>query len=266
MIAPERGDLMTTRHNGSKRSGMSLMEVIVALAVFLSALIVLGRLVVLGGEQAREVQELARATQLCQSKLAEVVAGVVPLQSQPDVPFDEEPSWNWSLDCSQGEIAGLWDVTVKVDHERGDGTHAECTFMQKVLDPSLRGHAADGAMAAAAAAAALAANSSSNSNSSTPAGGAMITPSSIAAAAVSAGGAPVGKGKGQGKGQGQGKGKGGGQGKGNGGGQGQGKAGQGKGGGQGPGGQGKGGGGGRGGARLRRRCLRPRGMPGCTHP
>ena len=62
MIAPERGDLMTTRHNGSKRSGMSLMEVIVALAVFLSALIVLGRLVVLGGEQAREVQELARAT------------------------------------------------------------------------------------------------------------------------------------------------------------------------------------------------------------
>jgi prepilin-type N-terminal cleavage/methylation domain-containing protein len=140
------------RHPESKngRQGMSLLEVLVALAIFLFALIVLGRLVIMGGERARDVQELAQATQLCQSKLSEVAAGAVPLSSQSGVPLDEAPDWTWSLDCSQDDVANLWSVTIKVGKDRPDGSRIECTLSQKVLDPGQRGNALDGALAASA--------------------------------------------------------------------------------------------------------------------
>src|SRR5262249_46245586 len=92
------------------RQGLSLLEVVVALTIFLFALGVIGRLVTMGGDQAFDVQQKGQASQLCQSKLAEVVAGVVPLQNQSEVPFDEDPQWLWSLDAEQGSVSGLWNV------------------------------------------------------------------------------------------------------------------------------------------------------------
>ena len=145
---------------------MSLLEVLVALAILLSALIVLGRLIILGSERARDVEGLAQATQLCQSKMAEVVAGAVPLNSQSGTPFDEDPDWTWSLDCNQGDIPNLWDVTVTVNRERKDGSKLECTLSQKVLDPSLRGNAMDAALTIPAPSSGSSAGGS-NTNSST---------------------------------------------------------------------------------------------------
>jgi type II secretion system protein I len=137
---------------------MTLLEVLVALGIFLIALVGIVKLVSLGGEQARLVQLNAQATQLCQSKLAEVVAGVVPLSSQSDVPFDEDPDWLWSLDANQGDIAGLWKLTVRVSREQSDGSRIECSLDRMLLDPSLRGSTLD--------AQSLAANSANNSSSS----------------------------------------------------------------------------------------------------
>jgi type II secretory pathway pseudopilin PulG len=122
---------------------MSLLEVIVALAIFLMSIIVVGQLVIMAGERGREVQQLAVATQMCQSKLAEVVAGIVPLNPQSGVAFDEDPSWTWSLECSPADVANLWDVTVRVQRQRPDGSQAESVLTQKVLDPSIRGSTFD---------------------------------------------------------------------------------------------------------------------------
>jgi type II secretory pathway pseudopilin PulG len=127
---------------------MSLLEVLVALAIFLFALVALGRLIIIGGERARDVEELAQATRLCQSKLAEIAAGAVPLSSQSGAPFDETSDWTWSLDCSTDDIPNLWNVTVKVGKNRADGSRIECTLVQKLLDPSQRGNAVDGSLAA----------------------------------------------------------------------------------------------------------------------
>jgi general secretion pathway protein I len=161
----------------ARRRGMSLLEVLVALAIFLSALIVLGRLVILGGERARDVQGLAQATQLCQSKMAEVVAGVVPLNSQSGTPFDEDPAWTWSLDCSQGDIANLWDVTVTVTRQRADGSKIESTLTQKVLDPSMRGHAADAVLTMPAPSTGSSSSGSSPSGTSSSSGSGASAPS-----------------------------------------------------------------------------------------
>src|SRR5262249_48323520 len=99
---------MRSRPNASsERGGMTLLEVLVALGIFLTALTAISRLITMGGEHALNVQQQAQATQLCQAKLAEVSAGVVPLSGQSDVPFDEDPNWLWSVDAGQGTISGL---------------------------------------------------------------------------------------------------------------------------------------------------------------
>jgi prepilin-type N-terminal cleavage/methylation domain-containing protein len=166
---------------GSRRHGLTLLEVLVALSIFLLALIGIGKLITLGAEQALNVAEQARAAQLCQAKLAEVVAGAVPLSGQADVPFDEDSAWMWSLDASQGDVSGLWKIKVTVSRQRSDGSRITCSFDRMLLDPSLRGSALD--------AQTIAANSTSNSssNSSSSSSSTSSTPSTSGASSSGAG-------------------------------------------------------------------------------
>ncbi len=133
-------DLAKCRGN---RPGLSLLEVLTALAIFLVSLIALGQLLTISGERAYEVQQQSHAAQLCQSKLAEVVSGAVSLSSTSES-FDEDPDWQWNLDAEQdSSITGLWRVQVKVSRDLADGSHYESTIHQMVLDPSLRGSTTD---------------------------------------------------------------------------------------------------------------------------
>jgi hypothetical protein len=152
---------------------MTLLEVLVALGIFLTALTAISRLVTIGGDHALEVQQQAQATQLCQAKLAEVISGIVPLSGQNDVPFDEDPNWLWSVDAEQGTITGLWKITVRVSRQRVDGSRIECALDRLLLDPSLRGSTLDAATLAANSASNSSSNSSNSptsSGSSTPTG------------------------------------------------------------------------------------------------
>jgi hypothetical protein len=119
-----------------------------ALAILLFALIGIGRLLTLSGDRAMEVQQQGRAAQLCQAKLAEVVAGVVSLSSHSGA-FDEDPDWQWTVDAeSDSSISGLWRVRVTVSRNHADGSRIESSLNQMVLDPSLRGSTTDAASAA----------------------------------------------------------------------------------------------------------------------
>jgi Tfp pilus assembly protein PilV len=146
--------------------GFSLLEVLMALAILLFALIGIGRLLTLSGERAMKVQQQGRAAQLCQAKLAEVAAGVVSLSSQSGA-FDEDPDWQWTVDAeSDSSISGLWRVKVTVSRNQADGSRVESSLNQMVLDPSLRGSTTDTPSAASTA------SSSSNGAGSGTAGGA----------------------------------------------------------------------------------------------
>ena len=140
--------LLQTRSNcdsrkGAGRPGLSLMEVLAALTIFLISMIALWQLLTVSGERALEVQQQSHAAQLCQSKLAEVVSGVVPLSSTSGS-YDEDSDWQWTLDAEQhSAITGLWRVQVTASRDLSDGTHYESSVSQMVLDPSLRGSAAD---------------------------------------------------------------------------------------------------------------------------
>jgi prepilin-type N-terminal cleavage/methylation domain-containing protein len=142
------------------RRGLSLLEVLVALAILLFSMVALHQALNLGTNSAVEMQQLVQASQLAQSKMAELYVGAVPLQSQPDTPFDEDPDYTWSVDAQQNTVANLWNVTVTVARHHNDGSKMETKLSRMILDPSLRGTSYDAAATAAAAAASSSSGSS----------------------------------------------------------------------------------------------------------
>lgn len=125
----------------SPRRGLSLLEVLVALTIFLLSFVAIGRLVTLASDRALDVEQQSQATRLAQSKLNEVVAGALPLQGASGS-FDEDPDWQWSVDAEPGSVSSLWTVTVTVSRPSPDGDITS-TLSQMVLDPSARGSAFD---------------------------------------------------------------------------------------------------------------------------
>lgn len=144
------------------RRGISLLEVLVALAIFVMSIVALGQIIQMSADQAMSIEMQARAVQLCQSKLNEVSAGIVPLQSQDDATFDEDPDWTWSLECDQqGNITGLWRVRVTVRRTAPGKSKVEYSLSQFVFDPSQRGSNLDAQQSQSS-------SQSSSSSSGTP--------------------------------------------------------------------------------------------------
>jgi type II secretory pathway pseudopilin PulG len=150
------------------RPALTLMEVLVSLAIFLLSLAALTRLVTFAGERAQEAQYRSQATLHCLSQLAEVEAGSIALGSQGEQPVGDDPDYEWSMDASQGQVAGLWNVTVTVSRKFEGGPPIKVSLSKLVLDPSAVGSTQDS----------VPVNSSANSSSSSTGTGSSSTGSS----------------------------------------------------------------------------------------
>ncbi|VTS06176.1 type IV pilus modification PilV family protein [Tuwongella immobilis] len=127
-------------HNRTiRRAGLSLIEVIVALSIFLFAFIAVGQLINLSSDSAREISYQSDGIRIAQSTLAQVVAGILPLETVTDSSVEDESPWTYSIDCEQQSVANLWKVTVTAKRPRPGGTTVEVPLTQLVLDPSVRG-------------------------------------------------------------------------------------------------------------------------------
>jgi general secretion pathway protein I len=122
------------------RSGLSLLEVLLSLAIFLLSLVALGQLVAFGSDRARDVQYLSIASVKAQSKMNEVIAGAVGMTGTGDAAFDDDSDWSWALTTETDSPPGLFRVTVTVSRQRPDGSKFEFKLNQFVLDPTLRGN------------------------------------------------------------------------------------------------------------------------------
>ncbi|MER3415980.1 MAG: hypothetical protein C4297_07185 [Gemmataceae bacterium] len=131
------------------RKGLSLLEVLATLAVFMLSVVVLSQIVDSAARTARRSERLARAALLAESKLAELSAGLMPLVNAGPEPFveEQEPGWSWTVTCSpetwsstsvggQGVI-GLYSVQIVVTWQ-GEGEPIEYTLSSVILEPSLR--------------------------------------------------------------------------------------------------------------------------------
>jgi Tfp pilus assembly protein PilV len=134
--------MIARRGRPAPRAGLSLLEVLLSLTIFLIALGAIVALIDAGSQRAMDAAMRTTATRLAQSKLAEVEAGAVALNSSSSDTFAEEPDWTWSVEPTASQAVNLYEVTVKVWREFG-GRRYEVALTQMVFDPAQMGAAAE---------------------------------------------------------------------------------------------------------------------------
>lgn len=120
------------------RHGMSLLEVMIALAIFLTATSIIGQLVSTGSQAAIGAQLKAEAARRCETVLAEALAGAVPLETTAGSAFDDDPLWTWSLTVEDAPVTDLLQVRAGVTRQvRSGQAPLEFTLTRWVRNPEL---------------------------------------------------------------------------------------------------------------------------------
>ena len=130
----------------NRRSGLTLLEVILALAILAGALAVLGEL---AGRSMRNA-EVARATSeaqlLCETKLAEIAAALTPPEPTPDTPWqgaseleiETSDEWRYSVEVESTDLDGLLAVRVTVTQDRPpEKKPVSVSLVRWIPDPGL---------------------------------------------------------------------------------------------------------------------------------
>lgn len=129
---------LTETNTSASRRGLTLFEVLLSLGLFLGALAVLSQLWFGGVRASVQSQLRTQAIMRCESKLNEVVAGVLPLQSVSDTPFEDDPNWQWNMQVLPGPHEDVWLVVVNVSHPgQGGLSSAGHQLTRLIRDPQV---------------------------------------------------------------------------------------------------------------------------------
>ncbi len=156
--------------NEKNRSGLSLFEVIIALAIFVGSIAAIGQLVSNGVRGAVQVKLQSQATLRAETKMAEVVAGIIPLHGSTGGVFPDDPAWTWSVAAVAGSHEGLYYVEVTTAHAAATTAGKQSYSLRRLIrDPQveLDAYAKQQADAAAAASSGSGSNSSGSSTAGT---------------------------------------------------------------------------------------------------
>jgi len=122
------------------RHGLSLLEVLLSVAIFLGAMTVIMFALNSGQRAELSARLQSEAVLRCEAVMGEIVSGVVEANSSQDNPFedDETGNWKWNVDVAGTSGAGLLQVTVIVEH-RPDGGEPNAAFslIRYMRDPQL---------------------------------------------------------------------------------------------------------------------------------
>ncbi|HMO15458.1 MAG TPA: prepilin-type N-terminal cleavage/methylation domain-containing protein [Pirellulaceae bacterium] len=112
VVLQKLGSLGTARR--IDRNGLSLLEVILALAILGLTLGFIGQLLRMGAQSAESSKQISLAQIMCDAKMAELSAGVISLASKAETEFNDEPGWFYSIDVQSAAQVGLLRVKVSV--------------------------------------------------------------------------------------------------------------------------------------------------------
>ena len=96
------------------RSGISLLEVILAISILVGSAAVLGQLISIGRMQAEKATELTEAQALCNNKMNELLSGIEPIEPVELQPVSLESPWDYSIQLEPGFANNLLELTVTV--------------------------------------------------------------------------------------------------------------------------------------------------------
>jgi prepilin-type N-terminal cleavage/methylation domain-containing protein len=113
------------RRLARNRQGFSLLEVVLALAILVGAIAVLGELVRLGTLGAAGARDLTQAQLLCESKMAEITAGILPpdpvqyaaFEVYTDDQLESTAEWVYSIEWEATDLPGLIVIRVTVEQD-----------------------------------------------------------------------------------------------------------------------------------------------------
>jgi len=126
--------------------------VILSLAILTGAIAALGEAARLAIRNARIARDVTQAQLLCESKLAEITAGILQPDPVARVPFerdfaegelggtagDDEIPWLYSIDVEEVEEEGLVAVRVTVVQDLPEEkAPAKCELVRWMLDPDV---------------------------------------------------------------------------------------------------------------------------------
>ena len=124
-----------------ERRGLSLLEVLISVAVFMGAMTAIMFALSVGQRAEVSARLQSEAVLRCESVMGEIVAGAAEAVSSDDNPFvdDETGTWYWSSEVTTGGASGLLQVSVTVEHRPDmDGEpNAAFRLIRYMRDPQL---------------------------------------------------------------------------------------------------------------------------------
>ena len=121
-----------------KRSGLSLLEVVLAITIFVGAVTALSQLSTNGMTAAVQGRLDTQAFMRCESKLAEVSAAIEPLEDISDQAFQDDEDWTWSLSTSGGPHADVLFLEVTVNYNgQSDLSSTSVSLSKLIRDPAV---------------------------------------------------------------------------------------------------------------------------------
>lgn len=136
--------MKSARQNNSRRvatgittrRAFSLLEVLLAMGIFLISFVALSQLSTNGMNAAVGARLKTKAILRCESKLAELVAAIEPLEDAADQPFQDDDLWTWTVQIAPGPHADLQQVTVIVNYEGANELAGTSFSMSRLIrDP-----------------------------------------------------------------------------------------------------------------------------------
>lgn len=128
------GNVRLSSKKTTSRSGLSLLEVILSLAILGVAMVAIGHLFNLGFRSAADVQLRSEANMIADSTMAEVAAGVLEFGASGGS-VESNPLWKYEIDSQDSSQPGLKSVTVRVSLEDNTNSNISVSLVRLMVDP-----------------------------------------------------------------------------------------------------------------------------------
>ena len=128
-----------------RRGGLTMLEVILALAILGLALAAISQLVSIGARAAIESRNLTRAQIIAESIMAELAAEIIPVEPVDRLPVPNDPNWVYSTLVEGTEQPGLVAVHVVVEQYEQTGMYPlRFVVTRWMVDPEFVAEAEEG--------------------------------------------------------------------------------------------------------------------------
>jgi hypothetical protein len=120
-----------------KRAGLSLLEVILALAILALSMAAIGELIRIGTTSASNAEDYTDGQLLAESKLSEIMSGVSTADPVTRVPFTTNPDWYYTVELAQTEDTEVMALRVTVEKYIERSRPVAFSLIRWIPDPGI---------------------------------------------------------------------------------------------------------------------------------